>query len=461
MRWIDLLRMSIQSLKKRRLRTFLTVLGVVIGTASIVVMISIGFGMQQSVFEQIRQSGGLTGITVSSSTEQYGMRGERDKEKAEPIYATDETLTQIRHLAHVRSAEPVVSIRAMFRVGKYTAQAELKGMTPEGLRQQNIELESGSRLPDGGAGVPEVLFGNFIMSDLMEESTGTTPYWEMGQMPDVDLLHDQIFMILDMDAYYSAKYPDARSDASAGEKPRIAKKYVVKGSGIVAGGVDMYTENAYSVLCDLETLRSMLKKEFAGRLIPGQPTGKNNKPLKQFVYNQILVQADDVHEVEDVAAQIRSMGYTVTTNAEALKSIQREYAMVQAVLGGIGAISLIVAAIGIANTMMMSIYERTKEIGVMKVIGCSLANIRQMFLMEAAFIGLLGGVCGNILSFVMSAILNKFLSGRMGMGGQLSYIPLWLPAAAIGFAVFVGMLAGYFPARRAMRLSPLTAIRGE
>ena len=124
--------------------------------------------------------------------------------------------------------------------------------------------------------------------------------------------------------------------------------------------------------------------------------------------------------------------------------MKKQFAMVQAVLGGIGAVSLFVAAIGIANTMMMSIYERTKEIGVMKVIGCSLGNIRQMFLLEAAFIGLGGGVIGNVLSFLMSAAINALVKGKeMGMTtGQISYIPLWLVLVSLGFAMLVGIFPG-------------------
>ena len=99
----------------------------------------------------------------------------------------------------------------------------------------------------------------------------------------------------------------------------------------------------------------------------------------------------------------------------------------------------------------------------MKVIGCSLGNIRQMFLLEAAFIGLGGGVIGNVLSFLMSAAINALVKGKeMGMTtGQISYIPLWLVLVSLGFAMLVGTAAGYFPARRAMKLSPLAAIRNE
>ena len=103
--------------------------------------------------------------------------------------------------------------------------------------------------------------------------------------------------------------------------------------------------------------------------------------------------------------------------------------------------ALLVAAIGITNTMMMSIYERTKEIGIMKVIGCSLRNIRQLFLLEAAFIGLIGGIVGNVLSLILSAVINLFVSSESltGMPGSISYIPFWLMLASSAFAVLVGI----------------------
>ena len=157
------------------------------------------------------------------------------------------------------------------------------------------------------------------------------------------------------------------------------------------------------------------------------------------------------------------MGYNASTNAEYMESAKKQMGMIQAVLGGIGAVSLLVAAIGIANTMMMSIYERTKEIGIIKVLGCSLKNIREMFLIEAASIGLIGGVAGMVLSYILSAIIN-FLTGHgaaMGIEGNLSYIPIWLVLVAIAFATLIGTLAGFFPALRAMMLSPLAAIKTE
>ena len=118
-----------------------------------------------------------------------------------------------------------------------------------------------------------------------------------------------------------------------------------------------------------------------------------------------------------------------------------------------------VAAIGIANTMMMSIYERTKEIGIIKVLGCSLANIRTLFLAEAAFIGFLGGMAGLALSYLISWALNHFGAaiGEYMTGNSnasVSYIPVWLAGLALIFAICVGIVAGFFPALRATRLEP-------
>ena len=237
---------------------------------------------------------------------------------------------------------------------------------------------------------------------------------------------------------------------------------MAKASGIVAGGPDEYNANYYNIFCDLDTLKQILKKEFNGRVIPGQPTTKTGKPYKEFCYSYAQLKVDDIDNVDSVASIVREMGYNVETNAEYLDSMKGQFAIVQAVLGGIGAVSLLVAAIGIANTMMMSIYERTKEIGVIKVLAA--AEEHQADVPDRSGIHrLIGGVIGNILSFLMSFVIN-ILTGNgaaVGIDGNISYIPWWLVILSMGFAMLVGVAAGYFPSLRAMRLSPLAAIRSE
>ena len=222
-----------------------------------------------------------------------------------------------------------------------------------------------------------------------------------------------------------------------------------------------YSQYGWYTLCNLDSLVQELRKVFKNKPIPGQPTTKTGKPYKEIFYTNLYVNVDDMEHVVEVQKQIADMGYDAYSNAEWLESEQKTMGYVQAILGGIGAVSLLVAAIGIANTMMMSIYERTKEIGVMKVLGCDMRNIQTMFLMEAGFIGLIGGTIGLLISFILSFVINKLASAANEYMKGISYIPLGLVVLALGFAVLVGMLAGYFPSRRAMKLSPLAAIRNE
>ncbi len=215
--------------------------------------------------------------------------------------------------------------------------------------------------------------------------------------------------------------------------------------------------------CDIDKLIPELKKVFKNKVIPGQPSTKAGKPYKEIFYSQLIINVDKMDHVTGVQTQITELGYETDSNAQWIESEQKTLGYVQAVLGGIGAVSLFVAAIGITNTMMMSIYERTKEIGVMKVLGCDLRNIRSLFLLEAGFIGFIGGVIGLVLSYSISFIINKFAANAQEFmaSSSISFIPLWLAALSLVFAVFVGMAAGFFPALRAMRLSPLAAIRTE
>lgn len=467
MRWIDLLRMSSGNLKKRKLRTFLTILGVVIGTASIVVMISLGLGMQQSMYKQIEQAGGMTAITVTGQDAGNSMYYFSDgTEQGEATkYVTDDAIKELTGLEHVKSATPSLNMSSVILCGNYYGYIQLVGMTPEELERQNLNLVEGSRLPESDSANLELIFGNFVPMDFYEKGSNRG-YWDTQQLPDIDFMNDPMFLILNQDAYFNSQSGNnsgAFGNEGNSTPVKAPKKYVVRASGMLDGGMETYSSGSYNVYCDIWTLKSMLQKEFAGKVIPGQPTTQTGKPYKFFAYTNAMIQADDIDNVEELSKTIQEMGYRVSTNAEYLKSAQQELVMIEAVLGGIGAVSLFVAAIGIANTMMMSIYERTKEIGVIKVLGCSLRNIKQMFLLEAAFIGFIGGAAGNILSFLLSLAINVVTGhgSAMGLDSNISYIPVWLVAASMAFAVLVGMIAGYFPALRAMRLSPLAAIRNE
>lgn len=464
MKFLDLLGMSISSLWRRKLRTILTILGVVIGTASIVVMISLGLGLDRAQMQQIEQYGGLTTINVYSNEDGYyggGMAvavssgSDSGSSSSEPMRLDDAAIETLSRLENVKSVAPVLRMSVIARQGVYEAYLNLVGTTPEALEGMNIELAEGSSLPTSETNL-ELLYGNTVITDFYNAKTNQY-YYQTQVLPDVDLVNDPVFMIFDTDAYWNSKNGGTDENGNPYKAP---KKYIIDSCGMVAGGPEDYNgESSWNVYCNVEALKAQLKKVFKGKVIPGQPRTKAGKPYKEIYYNSANVKVTDMKYMEEVQEVIRGMGYNADSNIEWINQMREQSRSVQAALGGIGAVSLFVAAIGIANTMMMSIYERTKEIGVIKVLGCDLSNIRNMFLSEAAFIGLIGGAIGLVLSFIISAIINVVMQGSYM--ADISYIPLWLVLIALAFSMVVGMLSGLFPALRAMRLSPLAAIRNE
>ena len=171
--------------------------------------------------------------------------------------------------------------------------------------------------------------------------------------------------------------------------------------------------------------------------------------------------AKDADAALSLSEELRDSGYGAYSEAEWILEAKKTAARIQAALGGIGAISMLVAAIGIANTMLMSVYERQRDIGVMKVIGASMRDIRRLFLVESSSIGFLGGVIGIVLSYVLSAVINTLASSPDQQGGGISQIPPLLAVAAVAGATFIAMASGMVPARRAMRLSPLAAMTAQ
>jgi putative ABC transport system permease protein len=183
-----------------------------------------------------------------------------------------------------------------------------------------------------------------------------------------------------------------------------------------------------------------------------------------------LVKVEDASQVLDVADAIESLGYQVYTPASFVQGINSFYVILQVIFGGVGAIALLVAAIGIANTMAMAILERTREIGLMKAIGATNRDVLSVFLGEAAGIGFIGGLGGVILGWSAGQILNvlamAYLAGQSAQTGApppsvAVYTPSWLPIFTLIFATLIGLLSGLYPALRAATLIPVNALKYE
>ena len=451
MKLSDLLLMSVSNLWKRKLRTVLTVLGVVIGITSIVVMMALGNGLKESMLESISSYSSITQITINSGG-MWSSSGEETEEKL----LNDALVEEIAAMEHVVEVYPKLTVSALGKTGKYMLWMNICGMTQEGLASLKLTAAEGE-LPKESAEL-KLFYGNSVITDFYLEKTGSYPYWENQELADVNLMEDPMFVIFDTDTYWNSQGEGATTAAP--------KKYLIKASGIMEGEPTDWSMDSSNIYCDMETLKLQLKKVFKNKAIPGQPTRKNGKPYNEIYYSELVVQVDKMENVQALTSLLQDQGYNAYSDAEWIQSETEQMNTIQLVLGAIGAVSLLVAAIGITNTMMMSIYERTKEIGVMKVLGCDIRNIQTLFLTEAGFIGLIGGVVGVGFSYALSAGINYLFTvggagASMGFEGAICRIPGWLPLPAVGFAIIIGMIAGFLPSLRAMRLSPLAAIRNE
>lgn len=436
---IDLIRMGIKNLWRRKLRTFLTVLGVIIGTSSIVVMMSIGFGMQEYYLGMLSRMGDLTTINV------YKMYSGRydDRNRSKEAKLDDTAIKNFKDIPHVVAATPIVETWGMILSGKNIAHVTIKGIDPSSMEYFEYNLAEGRLLLPGDN--LAAVFGGGMKYNFYNERDLIRGIYEP---PDIDLMHDRMVFTFDT----SGGYPLMPGE----ERPKY-KEYKLKTVGVLQEG---NWDTDYSVFMPMETVEKMIEEKEKAENSNQQNRNRNRE------YERVLVKVDDVNNAQQVQQLIKDSGYDAYSLSDNLNELKRMSNIIQAVLGGIGAISLLVAAIGITNTMVMSIYERTKEIGIMKVIGASIGDIKKLFLFESALIGLLGGIFGIGTSFLLSFGLNKLgenflISTGFDQGAKISIIPIWLVLLALVFSAFIGILSGYYPARRAMKLSALDAIRTE
>lgn len=474
MSFYDLMTMSLGNLWRRKLRTVLTVLGVLIGTTSIVAMLSLAFGMKQMIMDEYASMGSVTQIMIS------GGGGDMDSSSSQTdtsTMLTETNMQMFQDMEHVKNVLPQLSFDGNMQSGRYSGYANLIGVDQSLLDSQ--ELEKGDIPQKGSTGTLQVIAGNQILTGFgYVQGDQYVDYYSTGELPNIDLMTQirQLQVYNEMadtssdvgstddsaDASSDSTGTDSSADDAAvqPEEDNSTLNFRIKVAGIMAGGVDEYNTYSNSLLVNIDDLKSYLTKNFGKGNIPGQPK-PNGKPMNEWVYSTLVVDVDDASNVDSVMKDIQDMGFSASSNKDLLDSAQKNLQIVELVLGGIGMVAFLVAAIGIANTMMMSTYERTKEIGVMKVLGCDMRDIQKLFLAEAGFIGLIGGIVGLGLTCGVSALINHFAVSMGGMKGNISVIPWWLALAAVAFSTLMGMVAGYFPARRAMKLSPLAAIHTE
>lgn len=457
---LDLIKMSLGNLWRRKLRTLLTVLGVVIGTASIITTLSLGFGMKEQNKKLLAQMGPVDVIRVVSYPI-YDPETQTQKD-AKPL--DDSAVNELEAIENVQATIPTLEVDGVDLASKkYSNFAQIIGVDPEKYALLNPEMQWG-RFLESSDGEVAVFGGGLKRSWYDRNARG-------GRMND---MRDPDKTIVDLEKDPITMNIGASYDMDT-EQRSYAKTHKIK---VVGEFPEEDWETAYNVYIPMDFALKLKKeikrendKQKAEETYGGMGYRDRNSTSK---YSSIIVKVDDIKNMRDVNEKVKALGYNAQSNLQATDALNKNVESTQKILGGIGAVSLLVAAIGIANTMVMSIYERIKEIGIMKVIGANVSDIKKMFLTEAAFIGLFGGAMGIGVSYIASSIINYLakkgsqdeMGGMMGglpmMGeGKISIIPIWLVLVALLFATVVGVISGYYPAQKATKLSPLEAIRTQ
>ena len=462
----DEISLSARNLLRRKGRTALTLVGVVIGTCMVVLMISLGIAQTKTNEEMLQSWGDLTQVQIYGYGTMMGSDGK-------PLYLDDAAIANIKQIPHVAAATPYAQAYNLEgeitagRIGRYPSVIyNLIGIDPTALEPMGFALQSGSWPTNTPASEKatklQVLVGSstgYNFQDSRKSYNSPKRYRYEGQTdangkelpPFVDIDKDKMTLTIKTGEGSTEKSRSWELEIVGVLEPDGAKGYWTQ-SGIVLRIQDM----------------KMLQKIY-------NDMTKTKEESKS--YDQVYVKVDDLSNVTDVETAIHDLGFTNTYSMnQQREEMQKQVMNSQMIFGGIAAVSLLVAAINIINTMTMAIYERTREIGVMKVLGCELGNIRTMFLLESSTIGFIGGLIGLGISLIASFVLNNLstlgqgldLSGLMGGGyymggggGTISIIPPWLMLAALVFATLVGLVAGILPANKAVKISALEAIRHE
>jgi len=460
MNFADTMGLSMRNLRQSRLRTLLTTLGVSIGIASLAGMVSLGVGLQEQIVGRFMQSGVFDTLTVTSRSllgpiADFGgrgnargggiIRGRRGVDSNTPPgpKLDDAAIKQIAALEHVREVYPEVRFPVEITMGDFVQTATVAGV-PMSIK--------------GEGAFQTISHGGFFTSD-----SAATCMLSLDMAKRMDEKNPAALIGKSLTISYTAMMKgDAPLDPRVGVQiQRKDTSYQIvgivereTGPSLPLGG-----SSVSGVMIPLGVARTI----DAEILTNAQSLLRDPQQTKSF--SSLTVKVNQAQYTQDVEDRIRELGYSVFSVNDALSGAKNAFIVLDIFLSLIGSIALAVSSLGIVNTMVMSILERTREIGIMKAIGASNKDVRRIFLIEASVIGLLGGLMGIALGWIVGQIINfganVYIRSQGGTAGTLFSLPWWLIASAILFSIVVSLIAGSYPASRAARLDPIQALRHD
>jgi len=422
----DLAKTALSNLSRHKVRTVLSAVGVTVGILTLVTMVSLGVGVHQETVRTF-QSAGLEQVRVYPATE------ERDTLDAVAWRKRTVTITP-ELVQEMRARDDVVEAYGR-ELAPWGANISLQ------VEGKAISVRVGDfhwGLSDPFSIQPEIVAGEDLQPDARGEIVvSAKALRELGYEDDefADIIGREVVLVLKEPRGEMAEFP-----------------FRVVGVQETTYGIEAGFFGTKIGMQDMLDLNGWWY----------------NDPdiLAHEGYDEMIVRAASLEDVDKIVATLEARGHRVESLKMMVSVVDKAMIVMETMLGSIGGLALFVAAIGIANTMIMAVYERTREIGILKAVGASPGDIRRLFVAEASLIGLVGGVAGTVGGWLLGLGLNAaFLAylrwQEMPVEDTFFVVTGWLVALAMGFATVVGLLAGLYPAARAARLDPLEALRYE
>jgi ABC-type antimicrobial peptide transport system permease subunit len=385
--------------KARTSRTFLTILGMSVGIGAILFLVSLGYGLQNTLLQKITTSDSLLTLDVV-------------KDRSSVSGLNGEIIQKIKEISGVDNVSPAYQLDSQGKMENLTTDLSVTVTDPFYLKLGGVKTANGKLLND------EEIEGVIVSSSVAQI------FGKSGEE------------ILGKNLSFTFFLPESENGEE--KNKNVREKYEPK--------------KPFKIIGVLESDDSIV-----------YINSKALSAIKNPDFSQLKVRCRESKIMPEVQKRIVQMGFSVSSLSETVDQANKVFRVVKIILMLFGIIALVVSAIGMFNTMTITLLERTEEIGIMKSIGASDLMISLMFIMEATIMGFLGGLMGIIIGWLEGEVFN-FMVNLIAthFGGErvdLFFSPLWFIANIIIFSAVVGFLTGVIPARRASQIDPLDALR--
>lgn len=447
MRVKDQLRFVRQNMKKNKTRIFMTVLATAIGCAFLIVLASIGFGLQESIVKEITEDRAVTEIEV---------HGKNNDDDYQPI--TDKEVSELEGIKNVKA---VTRHQNLQQGASYTISQYQSGGAQTVVTDFPSEVRSGFKLSDGRLPKKEneIIVGYDFVNGL--EPVGTKPDDLYGKDGAVNQKYRYKENLIGKTIQMKVV-----QNKNGKEEEKVIPLTVV-GIGQDPGKKWVMNQNVFissQVLSQIEQFTGTEK----GAVRSGD-SAEDLSPQDQNTYDEIKVYADNVEDVNGIVDQLDKKQYLSYSIVSELKQINMVFNVLKVGLILVGTIAIVIASIGIYNTMTMAVTERSPDIGIMKAIGANPKTIKRIFLLESSYIAIMGAIVGTVVAYIVSfgvnlalpPILAKVFNQDLPANLMFSYIPWILPIICIAICFLVTIASGMRPATRATKVDVLKALRRE